>query len=55
MNKLLIISAIIWAALILLASYLFNDVENYKYMFGALVTAAGFQNALIYSIMKKKS
>lgn len=53
MTKLLIISALIWAAIILLASYWYSDTENYKYLFGVLITAAGLQNALIYDVLKK--
>jgi len=53
MSKLLIISALIWAAVILLASYWYSDTENYKYLFGVLLTAGGFHNVLIYDVLKK--
>ena len=54
MKNLLIINAIIWAVVILLASYLLSDAENYQYLFGILLVAAGLQNSLIYNALKKK-
>jgi len=54
MKNVLIINALIWAALILIASYLFRDAENYKYLFGVLVVAAGLQNSIIYNARKKE-
>lgn len=54
MGKILIINAIIWAAVILIASYLVKDHENYKYLFGVLILAAGLENGLIFSFFKKK-
>jgi hypothetical protein len=54
MKNLLIINALIWAAVILIASYLFKDAENYKYLFGVLIVAAGLQNSLIYNARKKE-
>ena len=54
MKNILIISAIIWAVVILLASYLCSDTENYKYLFGVLLVAATLQNALIYNTRKKQ-
>jgi hypothetical protein len=54
MKNILIISAIIWVVVILLASYLYSDTENYKYLFGVLLVAVGLQNALIYNAMKKQ-
>ncbi len=44
----------IWVVVILLASYLYSDTENYKYLFGVLLVAAGLQNALIYSALKNE-
>jgi hypothetical protein len=55
MKNILIISAIIWVVVILLASYLYGDSENYKYLFGVLLVAAGLQNALIYNSLKNNS
>ena len=54
MKNILIISAIIWVVVILHASYLYSDTENYKYLFGVLLVAVGLQNALIYNAMKKQ-
>ena len=54
MKNLIIINAIIWAVVILLASYLLKDAENYEYLFGILLVAAGLQNSLIYNAIKKK-
>ena len=54
MKNILIISAIMWAVVVLLASYLYSDTENYKYLFGVLLVAAGLQNGLIYNALKKK-
>jgi len=54
MKNVLIINALIWAAVILIASYLFRDAENYKYLFGVLVVAAGLQNSIIYNARKKE-
>lgn len=53
MKKLIIINAIVWAVVILIASYLYKDTENYKYLFGVLVVAAGLMNAIIYNAQKK--
>ncbi len=54
MKNILILSAMIWVVVILLASYLYSDTENYKYLFGILLVAAGLQNALIYNARKKQ-
>ena len=54
MKNVLIISAIIWAVVILLASYLYSGTENFKYLFGVLLVAATLQNALIYNAQKKQ-
>jgi hypothetical protein len=53
MKNILIINAIIWAAVILLASYLYKDTENYKFLFGILLVGAGLTNAFIYNGQKK--
>lgn len=53
MKKILIINAVIWAVVILLAAYLFKGAENYEYLFGILLVAAGLQNAVIYEVLKK--
>lgn len=53
MKKVLIVNAIIWAIVMLNASYLYKDTEGYKYLFGALIVGAGLTNAIIYSALKK--
>jgi hypothetical protein len=54
MKKLILINAIVWAAVLLIASWLFKEDPNYKYFFGVLVFAAGLMNALIYNASKTK-
>jgi hypothetical protein len=54
MKTVLIVNALVWAIVILLASYLYKETEGYKYLFGALVIGAGFTNAIIYSALKKE-
>ena len=54
MKKILIISAIIWAAVILSASYLYKGTENYQILFGILLVAAVLENGFIYNYMKKE-
>lgn len=53
MKTVLIVNALVWAIIILLASYLYKDTEDYKILFGALVVGAGLTNAIIYSALKK--
>jgi hypothetical protein len=52
-DKLLVWNALIWSAVILLASWLFKDGEQYQILFGVLVVAAGLTNALIHNARKK--
>lgn len=54
MKKVLIINAIIWAIVIVTASYLTKDSENYKYLLGVLVVAFTLQNGFTYEILRKK-
>ena len=54
MKKLLIINAVIWAAVILSASYLVKNNENYESLFGVLIVGAGLQNAILYNFLKKE-
>jgi glucose-6-phosphate-specific signal transduction histidine kinase len=54
MKNLLIISAIIWAIVILAASYLMKDHDNYQSLFGVLLVAAGLHNGIIYNALKKE-
>ena len=48
MKTLLLINAIVWASLILVAAYMFKDVPDYNYFFFGLVFCAGLMNSLIY-------
>jgi len=54
MKKLLLINAVIWAVVILVASYLFKGTDDYALLFGILLVAAGLENAFICTIMKKE-
>ncbi|WP_445382654.1 hypothetical protein [Robiginitalea sp. IMCC43444] len=54
MKKLLILNALIWAAVILIASYLYKGTENYQFLFGTLVVAAILTNGFIYEILRSK-
>ena len=54
MKNLLLINAIVWAAILLLASWLFKEDPNYIYFFFVLVFAAGLMNALIHNAAKRK-
>ena len=53
MKKLLLINAIVWAALIIVASILFKDVPKYNYFFLVMVFAAGLINSLIHKYSGK--
>ncbi len=54
MKKLILVNAIVWAAVLLIASWMFKEDPNYKYFFAVLVFAAGLMNALIYNASKPK-
>lgn len=54
MNKILIINAIIWAVVIVVASLLFKDTENFKYLLGILVIGFTLQNGFTYETLRKK-
>ena len=54
MKRLILINAIVWAAILLIASWLFKDDPNYIYFFGILIFAAGLMNSLISSASKAK-
>lgn len=54
MKKLVIINAIVWAAIILVASFLFKEVPAYKYFFLVLVFCAGLMNMLIHKYSMKR-
>jgi hypothetical protein len=57
MKRLMIKNAILWATVILAASFLYHDSENYEVLFGVLVVSAGLQNSLMYryTLNRKKS
>lgn len=50
---LIIINAIIWALVILLASYFVKEAENYKQLFSVLIVAAILQNGILLNAIKK--
>ncbi len=54
MKSILIINALIWAAVILIASWFFRDSENYNYLLGALVVGFTLQNGLTYQFLKRQ-
>lgn len=54
MNKLLILNAILWSAILLATSYLFKDSENYKYFLGIWTVGFTLQNGYTYTILKKE-
>jgi len=47
MKKIILINAIIWASMILIASWLFKGDENYFYMFGALLVGFTLINSML--------
>ena len=53
MKKILITNAIIWAVVLILASLLFKDTENYKYLLGILVVGFTLQNGFTYEALRK--
>ncbi len=53
MKKLLIINAIIWAFVIMIASWLYNGSSGYMYLLGALVVGFTLQNGLTYTYFIK--
>lgn len=54
MKVLLIINAIIWAAVILVAGWFFHDSPDYMYLLGALSLGFTLQNGFTYQYMRKK-
>ncbi|WP_445385457.1 hypothetical protein ACT6NV_01175 [Robiginitalea sp. IMCC44478] len=54
MKKLIIVNALIWAAVIFIASYLYNGSENYQYLLGALAVGAILSNGFIYNLLQSK-
>ncbi len=53
MNKILIVNALIWAAVLLATLYFFKGNENYMYFLGIWTVGFTLQNGLNYSILRK--
>lgn len=54
MKKVLLINALIWAGVILVASTLVGDHPQYQFLIGALVVGFTLQNGLTYAFLKDK-
>lgn len=54
MKKIILINAIIWASMILIAAWLFKGDDNYFYMFGALLVGFTLINSLLSEEQRKK-
>ncbi|TAI47607.1 hypothetical protein [Flagellimonas allohymeniacidonis] len=52
MKKIILINAIIWAVLILVASYFFKNDPNYPYFFGILLVGFALINGLLSTYAK---
>lgn len=55
MRKIILINAIVWAALILVNSFLFKDHDNWKYMFLFLISGFTIVNSLLLTKHKRKT
>ncbi len=55
MKKLLIINALIWAVIIMIASWLYNGSAGYTYLLGALAVGFILQNGFTYTYFKKST
>ena len=53
MKKLILINAVVWAALILIGSYLFKDHENWKLFFIFWISGFAVINAMLSNLAKK--
>ncbi|TPV31425.1 hypothetical protein FJ651_14625 [Paucihalobacter ruber] len=53
MKNTLILNALVWAAVILIASYLFKDANNNKYLFMLLISGAAISQTFLTSHIKK--
>lgn len=53
MKKLILINAIVWAALILVGSYLFRGHENWNYFFIFWISGFTIINSMLSSLAKK--
>lgn len=54
MKKVLILNALIWAAVILLASSLVGDHPKYQVLIGILAVGFTLQNGFTYAFLKGK-
>lgn len=52
MKNTLILNALVWAAVILIASYLFKDANNYKYLFMLLISGAAISQTFLTAHIK---
>lgn len=55
MKKVLILNALIWAAVILIASSVVGDHPKYQILIGVLAVGFTLQNGLTYAFLKEKS
>ena len=53
MKKFILINAMVWAALILIGSYLFKDHENWDYFFIFWISGFAIVNAMLSNLAKK--
>jgi len=54
MKKILILNAIIWAIVILVASTLVGDHKNYQLLIGVIAVGFTLQNGFSYALLKQK-
>jgi hypothetical protein len=54
MKKILLLNAIIWAIVILVASTLVGDHENYQLLIGVIAVSFTLQNGFTYTFLKQK-
>lgn len=55
MKKVLILNALIWAGVILIASSLVGDHPRYQILIGVLAVGFTLQNGFTYAFLKKKN
>lgn len=53
MKNLIIFNAVIWAALIFIASALYKGSENFVYLLGSLLAGFTLQNGFTYNYLKR--
>jgi len=54
MKKMLILNALLWAAVILITSFLLGDHHNSQLIIGIMAVAFTLQNGFTYTFLKKK-